>query len=99
MCALSSILLSLCVSLEPVGVEAYNTPLLLDPDFYEPTSTKSIKQQLWLNAEHLKYTIAPVSLKGDSNSRFFFRLWREAIKWLDVEQDAAILKAVKWWEV
>ncbi len=70
MCALSSILLSLCVSLEPGGVEAYNTPLLLDPDFYEPTSTKSIKQQS-LNAEHLKYMIAPVSLKGDSNSRFF----------------------------
>lgn len=53
------------------GVEAYNTPLLLDPDFYEPTSTKSVKQQSWLNAEHLKYTIAAVSLEGDSNIRFF----------------------------
>jgi len=54
------------------GVEAYSTPLLLDPGFYEPTSTKSVKQQSWLNAEHLKYTIALVSLRGDSNISCFF---------------------------
>lgn len=52
------------------GVEAYSTPLLLDPDFYEPTSTKGVKQQSWLNAAQLKYTFAPVSLNRDSKIRF-----------------------------